>query len=290
MTYETETRRRHLPAAPSMIPNVITLLALACGLMAIRESITGRFGLVLIFIVAQSILDACDGRVARLLNSTSPMGAQLDSLCDAIGFGVAPALVTYMMIRQQANSHFITLAWFAALLYTACIVLRLARFNVDHDDEEIPDYEKEFFTGVPAPAASWLALAPLVAQLAFGPGWWTSPPFCAGWLILVGCLAFSRLRTFSFKTVRLRSEQVPGLLLIGAVIIAGFFTEPALTLLVLDVIYLALIPFALVRHRNLRQGRPRRQPRHRATGRRLRNKRPRPAPRNDLPAPYEWGA
>ena len=290
MTYQTEVRRRRLPATPSMIPNIITLMGLGCGLMAIREAIAGHFVLVLIFVVAQSVLDFSDGRMARLLNSTSPMGAQLDSLCDAIGFGVAPAIVTYSLISSQDHQRFAALAWFAAVVYVSCIVLRLARFNVAHDDEDIPEYEHGYFTGVPAPAASWLALAPLVARMAFGHGWWSSPLFCAIWLIAVGCLAFSRIRTFSFKTVHLTSEQVPWLLLAGVILIAGAFTVPLITVLVLDVAYLCLIPAAVVTHRRLRQGRPKRPARRRSTGRRLRGVRRRLERRSDLPAPYEWGA
>jgi len=273
-----------------MIPNIITLMGLGCGLMAIREAVAGRFLLVLIFIVAQSVLDFCDGRMARLLNSTSAMGAQLDSLCDAIGFGVAPAIVTYSLIASQDRQRFAELAWFAAVIYVSCIVLRLARFNVAHDEVDVPDYERSYFTGVPAPAASWLALAPLVGKLAFGTGWWTSPLFCAIWLITVGCLAFSRLRTFSFKTVRLTVDQVPLLLLGGVVLIAGAFTVPLVTVLVLDAIYIALIPVAMSRHHRLRHGRRPRPTGRRSTGPKLNAARRRVSRRLNLPADYDWGA
>ena len=255
-----------------MIPNIITLLGLACGLMAIREALAGRFGLVLVFIVAQSIMDFSDGHMARLLNSTSPMGAQLDSLCDAIGFGVAPAIVTYSLISQYDHQRFAPLAWFAALVYVSCIVLRLARFNVALDDEDVPDYERAYFIGVPAPAASWLALVPLVARLAFGPGWWSSPLFCAIWLIAVGCLAFSRVRTFSVKTWHLSGDHMPWLLLGGVILIAGAFTVPLLVLLVLDAGYLLSIPVSMIRYRGHQLDRPKRAPRRRLVGVRRRGR------------------
>jgi len=227
----------------------------------------GRFGLVLLFIVAQSILDFSDGHMARLLNSATPMGAQLDSLCDAVGFGVAPAIVIYSLIAGSEHDRFAPLAWFAALVYVSCIVLRLARFNAAHDaEDDLPDYERSYFTGVPAPAASWLALVPVEAVLAFGHGWWSSPLFCAMWLIGVGCLAFSRLRTFSFKTVRLGGEHVPWLLLGGVVLIAGAFTVPLLVLLLLDAVYLASIPISALKYRHLRSGRLSRLPRRRVIG------------------------
>ncbi|MDR0436141.1 MAG: phosphatidylcholine/phosphatidylserine synthase, partial [Propionibacteriaceae bacterium] len=204
-TVETYGNAPRDPRPVAMLPNFLTLLALACGLTAIRFAIAGNYSMVVILIVAEALLDASDGRVARALGATSPMGEQLDSLADAIGFGVGPAIVTYTLISETDHRKLWMLAWFAALVYASAIVLRLARFNTDLGDDDRPDYMKEFFIGVPAPAASWLALAPVVALLGFGKGWWSHPVVVACWLLLVAALAFSRIPTLSFKKLDMPS-------------------------------------------------------------------------------------
>jgi CDP-diacylglycerol--serine O-phosphatidyltransferase len=173
------------------------------------------------------------------------MGAQLDSLCDAIGVGVAPALITYFLVVNQTGSSFDTLAWLASLIYAGAIVLRLARFNVLLDDPNRLDIDKEFFVGVPAPAAAWLALAPVVSHAALGTGWWSNPITVSIWLILVACLAFSRIPTFTFKNVHLTQRQVPVVLFACLIVIAGLFSFPYTAILVLLLVYLGHIPFAV---------------------------------------------
>jgi len=229
-----------------MLPNLVTLLALACGLTAIREALSGHYGAVILLLVAEAVLDGMDGRLARRLGATSSMGEQLDSLCDAIGFGVAPAMVVFSLIEPHMRGAG-TLAWFAALFYASCVVLRLARFNTLMDDHTLPRYHKEFFVGVPAPAAAWLVLAPVLAYQAFGRGWWTNTGVCCAWLVVIGVLAFSRLPTYSAKTVKVTKRFAPVLLLIAAALIAGLFTFVYPTMLIVLVIYIAHIPFAVRR-------------------------------------------
>ncbi|MDR2620747.1 MAG: phosphatidylcholine/phosphatidylserine synthase [Propionibacteriaceae bacterium] len=243
----SSTPRDARPVA--MLPNLLTLLALACGLTAIRFAIVGNYRMVVILIVAEALLDASDGRVARALGATSSMGEQLDSLADAIGFGVAPAIVTYTLISETDHRRLWTLAWFAAMVYVSAIVLRLARFNTDLEDDDRPDYLKEFFIGVPAPAASWLALAPVIAMLGFGQGWWSHPIVLAAWLILVAALAFSRIPTLSFKKLDMPSPAIRvGLLFVALLLVAGVFTHPAGTMLVVLGLYFAHIPFAIYQY------------------------------------------
>ncbi|MDR1078116.1 MAG: phosphatidylcholine/phosphatidylserine synthase [Propionibacteriaceae bacterium] len=249
---------RPRPRAVSQLPNIVTLMALACGLTAIRCAFSGNVKLVLVFMAAAALLDGLDGRLARALDAQSAMGAELDSLCDAIGFGVAPAFITYALalstdpqervVQALSNPALAQLAWIAPLIYVGAIVLRLARFNTLLDEPDQAAYAKEFFVGVPAPAAAWLALAPVVALQAFGDGWWSSPLVCSLWLIAIGCLAFSRLPTFTFKTVHLTQRQVPAVLF-GAVIgLSALFTFPYLTIFALLLAYLVQIPFACRSH------------------------------------------
>jgi CDP-diacylglycerol--serine O-phosphatidyltransferase len=244
--------------AVSQLPNLVTLMALACGLTAVRFAFTDNIKAVLAFMAAAALLDGLDGRLARALDAQSAMGAELDSLCDAIGFGVAPAFITYALALStdpverialvESDPRLATLAWVAPLIYVGAIVLRLARFNTLMNGPDQAHYTKEFFVGVPAPAAAWLALAPVVGLQAFGEGWWSSPLVCSLWLIAVGCLAFSRLPTFTFKTVHLTQRQVPALLFGAVIAMAGLFTFPYLAIFAFMVVYLAHIPFACRSH------------------------------------------
>ena len=103
------------------------------------------------------------------------MGAEIDSLADAVNFGVAPALVIYVTLLPHSP-----VGWIFVLLYAVCVVLRLARFNALLDDDTRPAYTREFFTGMPAPCGAVGAIGPLAAMMQFGHGWWTSQWFvCA---------------------------------------------------------------------------------------------------------------
>jgi CDP-diacylglycerol--serine O-phosphatidyltransferase len=135
-----------------VLPNMVTLLALCSGLTAIRLALEGRLELAMMAILLAALLDALDGRLARMLKGTSRFGAELDSLTDFVNFGVAPALILY----QSSLSEIDNLGWIAALLYAICAGLRLARFNAALDVEG-PDHKALFFTGVPAPAGALLA-------------------------------------------------------------------------------------------------------------------------------------
>lgn len=234
-----------------LLPNLVTLLALGCGLSAIRFAIDQRPLLALALIGAAAVLDGMDGRIARLLDAQSKMGAELDSLCDAISFGVTPALIVYYtVVAPVAEGRAADLGWMAAIIYGACIVLRLARFNTLLDDEAQPAFAKEFFVGVPAPVAALLALAPVVALLHFGPGWWSTALLASVWLVVVAALAFSRLPTLSLKaTTRIAPRLVPLLLLAAVILIGGIVTMPLLVLLVMSLGYLVHIPFAVRTYR-----------------------------------------
>ena len=159
-----------------LIPNLLTLFGLALGLTAIRFSYEDRVNLAVIAVVAAAGLDGLDGRVARLLRGTSRFGAELDSLADFVNFGVAPALILYGTLLHAARS----LGWLAALVFATAMALRLARFNVALDDLSRPDWKKNFFTGVPAPAGAITGMLPLyLLKLGFGdvPGF---VPFSVG--------------------------------------------------------------------------------------------------------------
>src|SRR5690348_12920951 len=163
-----------------LLPNAITVLAMCAGLSAVQFALLDQYEAVLASLFAAAILDSLDGRIARLLDATSKMGAELDSLSDAIAFGVAPALVLYHWKLGETDR----LGWIFALVFAVCMILRLARFNTLLDDTEQPPYAKEFFVGVPAPAGGLLALLPLIVALEFGQhGWWSNSVVVMCWTV-----------------------------------------------------------------------------------------------------------
>lgn len=228
----------------SLVPNLVTIFALAAGLSAIHYATDGKVQLALALIGVAAVLDALDGRLARILGAQSKIGEQLDSLCDAINFGVTPALVTYFTLFSHEQGLAQDWTWMATVIYTAAIVLRLARFNTLLEDEERPIFHKEFFVGVPAPPAALLALAPVIAWVKFGSGWWTSPVAVSLWLVVVASLAFSKIPTLSLKTVHVRQQLVPALLAVFVVFVTLLLTQPLITVLIVDLAYLAHLPFA----------------------------------------------
>ena len=167
-----------------MIPNLATIMALCTGLSSIRFALMDKFELALIAIIIAAFLDGIDGRIARLLKATSDFGAELDSLSDFICFGVGPGVVIYLLSTHELAGF----GWGVTLFYTVCMGLRLARFNVmnivqkhEQIDEKIKQSPivkagvSKFFVGTPAPAAAFIAMLPLMINLAFGIEWILSP-------------------------------------------------------------------------------------------------------------------
>ena len=149
-------RFRQIPVR-TLVPNLITLLALCAGLTAIRLAIEAKLEWAVAAIVFAATLDGIDGRVARMLKGTSRFGAELDSLADFVNFGVAPALILYFWGLHELGHA----GWIAAMVFAISGGLRLARFNASIDDPNKPPYAGNYFTGVPAPAGAILALLPL---------------------------------------------------------------------------------------------------------------------------------
>src|SRR5271166_5796389 len=126
----------------------MSVLAICAGLTSIRFALEGRPHVAMALIAAAAILDGLDGRVARILDAESRMGEEIDSLADAVNFGVAPAVVIYVSMLNSSSAGWVV------LLYAVSIVLRLARFNALLDDSSQPAFAREFFVGIPAPAGA----------------------------------------------------------------------------------------------------------------------------------------
>jgi len=224
----------------TMIPNILTLLALSAGLTAMRFAIQDRWEHAVLAIVAAAILDALDGRVARLLKGASKFGAELDSLSDFVCFGVAPAMMLYLWSMQIAGRP----GWILVMLFAMCCGLRLARFNVALEDVNAPSWKAHFFTGVPAPAGAGLVLLPMVLSFQIGDEIFRSPWVVAFFLFSVGGLLVSSFPTFSFKKVKIPPRWVLPTMLIVASVAAFSFSVPWLTLSTILVLYLGSFPFS----------------------------------------------
>ncbi|MBM7416352.1 CDP-diacylglycerol--serine O-phosphatidyltransferase [Rhodococcus sp. PvP016] len=226
--------------AVRLLPSAVTVLAMCAGLSAVKFALDGRLGLSLAMIGAAAVFDALDGRIARMLDATSRMGAELDSLADAISFGVAPALVLYVTLLEGSSG-----GWVIALIYAVSIVLRLARFNTLLDDDSRPAFAGEYFVGVPAPAGALVTLLPLAAEEQWGNGWWSSYYVVATWVVLSALLIVSRIPTMAFKTVSVPPRMATLLLILVGLAGAALITFPFVLLMVLIVLYLLHIPFAV---------------------------------------------
>ena len=235
----------HTPYFYKLVPNILTLGALAAGLSAIQFAIDGTWEKAVIAIVVAAMLDILDGAAARLLNAASEFGAQLDSLSDFLAFGVAPSVVLYLWILEESGK----VGWIAMVVFATAAALRLARYNVQNNTP-IKNWAVGFFEGTPAPAGAGIAMLPLFiwlinpdyfeqfAHLNFAIGLWVL--FCAGMMV-------SRIPTWSTKQIHLAPKMKMPAMAIAVLIIAALIQAPWISLSIFATIYLITIPFS-IRH------------------------------------------
>jgi len=244
MANDEQPRPRRKLHILHLLPNLVSILGLCSGLTAIRFAMDGRFATAIALIGLAAALDALDGRLARMLKSESAIGAELDSLGDFVNFGVTPALVLYIWgLKGEAS-----LGWIAVLIYAICCMLRLARFNVGNKraDGQEPA-ERTSFIGVPSPAGAMLVLAPMYLAFCFAGEVRIPAAAVALWMVAMGALMISRIRTPSLKRVTIYAEDARYVLVAVAAVVAALLTYPWITLLALAALYLAAILF-LARH------------------------------------------
>ncbi|MGE0233429.1 MAG: CDP-diacylglycerol--serine O-phosphatidyltransferase [Flavobacteriaceae bacterium] len=232
-----------------LVPNIITLAALYAGLTAIRMSLEGRFEFAVGLILLAAVLDAVDGRAARLLKSSSRFGAELDSLADFVSFGVAPAILLFTWTLDSMGS----IGWVAASLYAISMVLRLARFNVMLDDTDRPAWMGNFFLGIPAPAAALAVMLPIYLEFVGLPHMDEAAPVIMIYVLTIAALAVSRIPTFSGKRMGMRISREWVVPIFAACVLfialAGSYLWHMLSLL--SIAYLASIPFGFTYYRKL---------------------------------------
>jgi len=235
----------------AMLPNAITAAALCAGLTGVRFAIAEQWELAIFAVVLAGLLDGIDGRIARLLNAQSRFGAELDSFADSISFGVAPAIILFLWSLQDLPR----LGWFAALAFTICCVLRLARFNAQIDVDDQPHKSAGFLTGVPAPIGAGLAFTPFYLWIATGDAFFRDPVILAVWLAAIAFLMISNMATLSWTSIRPRRGIRLGLIVFVGMAFAALLLEPWWTLTAISGSYLALMPYGLIKYGRIKRQR-----------------------------------
>ena len=232
----------------SVIPNIITVLALSLGLTAIKFALVQNFHNAIICIVLAAILDAADGRIARLIKGTSKFGAELDSLADFVNFGVAPALMLYVWDLNVYGN----LGWVITLIYIICCCLRLARFNLTSNIVTNPVLDN-FFTGVPSPAGAGIVLLPIIISLGnFSYLLDEAQYFPVIIIIISSFLMISKIPTYAFKKIKITKAYVLLIMLFSVLLFGFLITYTFNTLFVIGVMYLLSIPVSFFHLRYLK--------------------------------------
>lgn len=235
--------RRRLVPFTAVLPNLVTLLAICAGLTAIRMAVEHRFDLAVWAIILAVILDGLDGRLARYFRATSKFGEQLDSLADFVNFGVAPGIFVFIWRLDDLSSF----GWICALVFAICTGLRLARFNAALAAEEPePDWQRDFFTGAPAPAGAGLVFFPFFVERLGVAGVGFPAIVVAVYTVLVALLMVSRIPTGSLKRFgrRIPRDTVLPVLVVGVLLVALLVSYPFTFLAVAALLYWGHIPFA----------------------------------------------
>lgn len=222
-----------------ILPNILTLVGVCLGISSIKFSLDQNYNLAVIFIILAALLDALDGRIARLIKGTTEFGKELDSLTDFVSFGIAPAFIMYFWELKNYGK----IGWAITLIYAVCCVLRLARFNLT-EIEEKDSWKKNFFEGIPSPAGGILILLPLIFELSkinINLDIRSLSPYL---IIFVAVLLISKIPTFSFKKISI-SPRLTVFILFGiGVVFVSFVFFTFETLLITGLIYFATIPIS----------------------------------------------
>ena len=236
--------------ARMILPNAITLIGICIGLTSIKFSLDGKFSLAVIAILFAGLMDGLDGRIARLIRGTSKMGKELDSLGDVISFGVAPAFIMFFWNLQYLEK----LGWFVCLIYVVCVALRLARFNINSEEE--PSWKDNFFEGIPSPAGGILVLMPLIlsfsgfGEIFFSVNYELVVPVN---FIIISIFLISTFPTYSFKKIVI-PRAMTKFLLFGMVLLFGALLVYTFKILMISIFfYICLIPISYFHYKKIKK-------------------------------------
>ena len=231
-----------------ILPNMLTLIGVCIGLTSIRFALDEKFEFAIIAIIFAALFDWLDGRIARLIKGTSEVGKELDSLADVISFGVAPAFIMYFWKLNELGRF----GWLLCLIYVSCVALRLARFNVNSNQE--PSWRDNFFEGVPSPAGGILVLAPLIMSLAdfnyVELNYNIIVPTC---FIIISLLLISKFPSYSFKKIIVQRKATIFLLFGIVLFLVLLLIYPFNVIAISAVIYLLMLPISFFHYQKLKK-------------------------------------
>ena len=231
-----------------ILPNMLTLIGVCIGLTSIRFALDEKFEFAIIAIIFAALFDWLDGRIARLIKGTSEVGKELDSLADVISFGVAPAFIMYFWKLNELGRF----GWLLCLIYVSCVALRLARFNVNSNQE--PSWRDNFFEGVPSPAGGILVLTPLIVSVTsfdyIALNYDIIVPAC---FIVISLLLISKFPSYSFKKIIVQRKATI-FLLFGIVLFLGLLLiYPFNVIAISSIIYLLMLPISFFHFQKLKK-------------------------------------
>ena len=231
-----------------ILPNMLTLIGVCIGLTSIRFALDEKFEFAIIAIIFAALFDWLDGRIARLIKGTSEVGKELDSLADVISFGVAPAFIMYFWTLSSLGKF----GWLVCLIYVSCVALRLARFNVNSNQE--PSWRDNFFEGVPSPAGGILVLTPLIFSLSELELITVNYKFIVPiFFVTTSLLLISKFPTYSFKKIVI-PRKTTIFLLFGIVLFFGLLLIYTFKVLAItSLIYLLLIPISYLHFQKIKK-------------------------------------
>ena len=235
-------------SARMLLPNMLTLIGVCIGLTSIRFALDGRYELAVIAILFAAIIDGLDGRIARLIRGTSKVGKELDSLTDMISFGVAPAFIMYFWKLNTLEKF----GWLLCLIYVICVALRLARFNINSNQE--PSWKDNFFEGVPSPAGGILLLTPLIISLSgFNFPQLNYNLIVPIFFILTSFLLISKFPSYSFKKIVI-PRKTTIFLLFGIVLFFGLLLVYTFNVIAISAaIYVLLLPISFFHFQKIKK-------------------------------------
>ena len=231
-----------------ILPNMFTLVGVCIGLSSIKFAFDEKFTLSIIAIIVAAIIDGLDGRIARLIQGTSKVGKELDSLTDVISFGVAPAFIMYFWKLNELGR----VGWLICLIYVVCVALRLARFNVNSGEE--PSWRDNFFEGIPSPAGGVIVLMPLIYSLSDIQILNINYDFFVPILfITISILLISKVPTYALKKISVpRSMTI--FLLLAVVLYFGLLLIYTFNAIVISgLIYFIMIPISFMHYNNMKK-------------------------------------
>ena len=233
----------------ALAPNAVTALALCTGLSGAWFAMQGRWENAVAAIVIAGVLDAMDGRIARMLKGESRFGAELDSLSDVIAFGATPALIIYMWVMQDMPRF----GWTISVFFVLCAALRLARFNAQIDTDNQPHKSAGFNTGVPSPPGAALALLPMMIWFETGAEWVRDYRLLAPWLLLCAFLMVSNVATYSWSSINIRSSLRFMALAAVSLFVATLVAAPWVALIGVGILYAGMLPFSMMSYARVKK-------------------------------------